>query len=123
MKEVIGTCKFCGQTRMVRVNEDLTPEEERQQADYDAAMQCRCDNSKQWAEMESNITYAQSYVRNRLVADSRVKELLVEAVEVTGRMYADKVVIQSGEVEFKVYEKKNKVIVRKKRVIEEGMDD
>lgn len=123
MKEVIGTCKFCGQTRMVRVNEDLTPEEEKKQADYDAAMQCRCDNSKPWAEMESNITYAQSYVRNRLVADSRVKELLVEAVEVTGRMYADKVVIQSGEVEFKVCEKKNKVIVRKKRVIEEGMDD
>ena len=32
MKEVIGTCHFCGQTRMVRVEENLTQTEEMKQA-------------------------------------------------------------------------------------------
>ena len=35
--------------------------------------------------------------------------------------YADKITVQHGEVDFKVYTKKSKILVRKKKVIEEGM--
>ena len=120
MKEVIGTCHFCGRTRMVRVEENLTETEENE-ADYEASLQCTCENSKPWAEMEANINYAQRYITNQLKATAEVKSILSEAVSIIGHGYADKITVQHGEVDFKVYTKKSKILVRKKKVIEEGM--
>lgn len=123
MKEVIGTCHFCGQTRWVRVEENLTETEEKKQADYEASIQCTCENSKPWAEMETNINYAQRYIANQLKATAEVKSILHEAVSIIGHGYADKITVQHGEVDFKVYQKKSKILVRKKKVIEEGMTE
>ena len=123
MIEAIGSCTFCGQTKMVRREEDLTQEEKNRQANWEATMQCGCEMSKAWSERQSNINYAQSYIKNKLRATEEVKDVLLKAAEIIGNDYADKVVINHGEVDFKVYEKKGKIIVKKKKVIEEGMSD
>lgn len=123
MIEAIGSCTFCGQTKMVRIEEDLTQEEKNRQANWEATMQCGCEMSKAWSERQSNINYAQSYIKNKLRATEEVKDVLLKAAEIIGNGYADKVVINHGEVEFKAYVKKQKIIVKKKKVIEEGMSD
>lgn len=123
MIEAIGSCTFCGQTKMVRIEEDLTQEEKNRQANWEATMQCGCEMSKAWSERQSNINYAQSYIKNKLRATEEVKDVLLKTAEIIGNGYADKVVINHGEVEFKVYVKKQKIIVKKKKVIEEGMSD
>lgn len=115
MKEVIGTCHFCGQTRMVRVEENLTQTEEMKQADYEASIQCTCENSKPWAEMETNINYAQRYITNQLKATVEVKSILNEAVSIIGHGYADKITVQHGEVDFKVYTKRARYWSGRKR--------
>lgn len=123
MIEAIGSCTFCGQTKMVRIEEDLTQEEKNRQANWEATMQCGCEMSKAWSERQSNINYAQSYIKNKLRATEEVKDVMLKAAEIIGNGYADKVVINHGEVEFKAYVKKQKIIVKKKKVIEEGMSD
>lgn len=123
MIEAIGSCTFCGQTKMVRIEEDLTQEEKNRQANWEATMQCGCEMSKAWSERQSNINYAQSYIKNKLRATEEVKDVMLKAAEIIGNGYADKVVINHGEVEFKAYVKKQKIIVKKKKVIEEGMAD
>lgn len=123
MIEAIGSCTFCGQTKMVRIEEDLTQDEKNRQANWEATMQCGCEMSKTWSERQSNINYAQSYIKNKMRATEEVKDVLLKAAEIIGNGYADKVVINHGEVEFKAYVKKQKIIVKKKKVIEEGMSD
>ena len=123
MIEAIGSCTLCGQTKMVRIEEDLTQEEKNRQANWEATMQCGCEMSKAWSERQSNINYAQSYIKNKLRATEEVKDVMLKAAEIIGNGYADKVVINHGEVEFKAYVKKQKIIVKKKKVIEEGMSD
>lgn len=123
MIEAIGSCTFCGQTKMVRIEEDLTQEEKNRQANWEATMQCGCEMSKAWSERQTAINYCQSYIKNKLRATEEVKDVLLKAAEIIGNGYADKVVINHEEVEFKVYEKKQKIIVKKKKVIEEGMSD
>lgn len=117
MKDVIGACVFCGQTKMVKIPEGAKENEENREA----TMQCDCDEAKAYQEKVTNINVAQQFIQNELVAPDGVKEVLKTLSEMVGYEQIDQAVVRLGGSTYTVKEKKYKVSVEKKTVETTGI--
>lgn len=76
MMEVYGTCRYCGQYVLVRVNEDATQEE----INEAATIECGCSESKKDKEKQEEIRKCKTTIKE-IFGDTRVAELLTEAAD------------------------------------------
>lgn len=116
MIDVIGTCVYCGQTRMVKVKQN----DKKDVANYEATMQCNCDMAKEYQKTETKIAVAQRTVKNKLVIKEELQEPLIKLVELVGHGYVDKVTIQKSGVTISVKDTKDSINVEKRIVTVES---
>lgn len=112
MVDRIGTCIFCGQTRMVKVPLDADENE----INKEASMRCSCEGAQKYQEVETNINVAKQFIEKELTAPDAVKEVLKILSDMVGRDQIDKAVIKLGKATYTVKESKYKVDVEKKVV-------
>lgn len=117
MRDVIGACVFCGQTRMVKVPDEA----EENMENREATMQCDCDEAKAYQEKETNINVAQHFIEKDLIAPDGVKAVLKKLSEMVGHEQIDQAVVRLGGATYTVKEKKFKVSVEKKTVETTGI--
>lgn len=117
MKDVIGACVFCGQTRMVKVPEGAEENAENREV----TMQCNCNEAKAYQEKVTNINVAQRFIDNKLTAPDEVKAVLKKLSEMVGYDQIDQAVVKLVGSTYTVKEKKFKVSVEKKTVETTGI--
>lgn len=117
MRDMIGACVFCGQTRMVKVPDDA----EENMENREATMQCDCDEAKAYQEKETNINVAQHFIDNDLTAPDGVKAVLKKLSEMVGHEQIDQGVVRLDGTTYTVKQKKFKVSVEKKTVETTGI--
>lgn len=98
MIERIGTCTYCGQNQMVRVNKDASDEE----ANREAVMRCKCEEAKAEQKRQTDINVIESYINKALNAPERVKHLLMVAVGDVGRGAIKSITIQAGQSKYTI---------------------
>ena len=98
MIERIGTCTYCGQTKMVRINKDASEEE----VNRAAVMQCKCEDAKAEQKRQTDINVIEAYIKNTLAAPERVKHLLMAAVGDVGRGTIKSIAITAGQSKYKI---------------------
>ncbi len=117
MVDMIGTCIYCGQTRMVKVPLDADEND----INREATMRCSCEGAVRYQEVETNINVAQQFIEKELAAPDQVKEVLKILSDMVGRDQIDKAVIKLGKTTYTVKESKYKVDVEKKVVETTGI--
>lgn len=93
MIDRIGTCIYCGQNVMVKVEADATNEE----ANREAVLHCKCDDAKAEQKRQTDINVTESKIKNTLVAPDRVKKLLMAAASDVGHEVIKKISITAGK--------------------------
>lgn len=98
MVERVGTCPYCGQNSMVRVNENASDEE----ANRAAVLVCKCEDAKLEQKREADINVIEAYIKNVLEAPERVKHLLMAAVGDVGRGTIKSIDIKAGQSKYTI---------------------
>ena len=98
MIERVGTCPYCGQNNMVRVDENASNEE----VNRAAVLVCKCEDAKAEQKRESDINVIEAYIKNTLKASERVKHLLMAAVGDVGRGTIKKIDITAGNSKYTI---------------------
>lgn len=98
MVERVGTCPYCGQNSMVRVNENASSEE----ANRAAVLVCKCEDAKLEQKREADINVIEAYIKNVLKAPERVKHLLMAAVGDVGRGTIKTIAITAGNSKYTI---------------------
>ena len=98
MIERVGTCPYCGQNSMVRVDKNASDEE----ANRAAVLVCKCEDAKAEQKRESDINVIDSYIHHSLAAPERVKHLLMAAVGDVGRGTIKSIAITAGQSKYTI---------------------
>lgn len=98
MVERVGTCPYCGQNSMVRVDENASTEE----VNWAAVLVCKCEDAKLEQKREADINVIEAYIKNVLEAPERVKQLLTAAVGDVGRGTIKGIAITAGNSKYTI---------------------
>lgn len=112
MVDMTAECPFCGQSHMIKIYENATNEEMKQEA----AKLCTCEDAKRYQETESKIAVAQMTIRDQMSYNEAVRPVLEELVELVGRGYLGKVTLVSGKSTTTVKDTTKGIMIEKKVV-------
>lgn len=88
-----GTCRFCGQTKMIRTVGDIT----QSQADEMATEGCDCKEAKVWQNRQSKINKAKEWARLRFEHTPNILSIFFEAFELVTNHDIEKVSIREED--------------------------
>lgn len=116
MIDRVGTCRWCGQTRMVKLPEDAAPVD----ADREAVMQCNCEGARQIQKTETKIAVAQNTIKNKMIIKEELRDALLLLTELTGHEYIDSVSVKKAGTTITIKNAKDSINVEKKIVTVES---
>lgn len=116
MVDVIGTCIYCQQTRMVKVPKNA----EQGIRDHEATMQCNCEGAKAYQNTETKIAVAQGTIKKRMVIKDELRDVLSQMAELVGHGYLDKVTCQKDGTTITIKDHKDSITVEKRIVTVES---
>lgn len=115
----MGTCKFCGQTRMVKTIGDIT----QSKADEIATNECSCKDAKVFQNRESKIKKAQEWVRLRFEHQPNIQEVFNVAVEAVANHDIEKTSIKEGDWTHNIFlDSDGYLNVKSSKKVEEEVD-
>ena len=88
-----GTCRFCGQTKMIKTVGDIT----QSQADEMATEGCDCKEAKVWQNRQSKINKAEEWARLRFEHTPNILSIFFEAFELVTNHDIEKVSIREED--------------------------
>ena len=88
-----GTCRFCGQTKMIKTVGDIT----QSQADEMATEGCDCKEAKVWQNRQSKINKAKEWARLRFEHTPNILSIFFEAFELVTNHDIEKVSIREED--------------------------
>lgn len=88
-----GTCRFCGQTKMIRTVGDIT----QSQADEMATEGCDCKEAKVWQNRQSKINKAKEWAKLRFEKTPNILSIFFEAFELVTNHDIEKVSIREED--------------------------
>lgn len=88
-----GTCRFCGQTKLLKTVGDIT----QSQADEMATEGCDCSDAKVWQNRQSKISKAKEWARLRFERTPNILSIFFEAFELVTNHDIEKVSIREED--------------------------
>lgn len=88
-----GTCRFCGQTKMIKTVGDIT----QSQADEMATEGCDCKEAKVWQNRQSKINKAKEWAKLRFEKTPNILSIFFEAFELVTNHDIEKVSIREED--------------------------
>lgn len=97
MKEVIGACRFCGQTKLVRLADEASDE----MADQAATNECNCQEAAQYRASINKMARIRDTIESTF--DEETSEFMMSAVDAVVSGMFDRITIDVHEMKFTLY--------------------
>lgn len=112
-----GTCKYCGNLRIIQTVGDISQAE----ADEIASKECDCDEAKKMRKRESKIKKANDWADGYFETNPNIVPLFKEAFRSVANHETEKIAIKEGEWTHNIYLDSDGYLCRKssKKVEEE----
>lgn len=114
-----GTCRFCGQTKIVETVGDIT----QAQADEIATKECTCSHAKVWQNRQSKIKKATEWAEYRFEKTPNILSIFTEAFDLITNHDIEKVSIKEGDWTHQIFLDSDGFLnVKSSKKVEEEVD-